>query len=52
MTNSLIFGRKNIEKFLRDHSNEPILEMLISRYEISSLISGTLKILSPKYKKR
>ena len=51
-TKSLIYGRENIspnvDKFLRDHGDEPILEMIISRNVVSSLLTGSMKLLVMK----
>ena len=47
-TNALIFGRNgispNVSKFMRDHSDEPILEMIISRNVVSSILTGSMKL--------
>ena len=54
--NALISGRKgispNVDKFLRDHGDEPITEMIISRNEISSLLIGSMKIISTQFRER
>jgi hypothetical protein len=53
---SLLNGRKGIspsvDRFLDEHGNEPIRQLIISRNEISPLITGTLNILSPTFKKK
>ena len=47
-TKALFFGRNgispNVDKFLNDHGDEFILEMIISRNVISSNLTGSLKI--------
>ena len=54
--NALILGRKgispNVDKFLRDHGDEPITEMIISRNEISSLLIGSMKLISTQFRER
>ena len=54
--NALILGRKgispNVDKFLRDHGDETITEMIISRNEISSLLIGSMKLISSQFRKR
>ena len=49
-TKSLFFGRNgispNVDKFLNDHGDEFILEMIISRNVISSILTGSLRNLS------
>ena len=51
---SLILGRRgispNVDKFMRDHGDEPILEMIISRNVISSLLSGSMKLISMQFR--
>ena len=32
----------NVDKFMKDHGDEPILEMIISRNVVSSLLTGSL----------
>jgi hypothetical protein len=53
---SLINGPKGIspsvDRFLDEHGNEPIRQLIISRNEISPLITGTLHVLSPNFKKK
>jgi hypothetical protein len=55
-TDSLINGPKGIspsvDRFLDEHGNEPIRQLIISRNVISPLITGTLNILSPNFKKK
>ena len=55
-TKSLLFGRNgispNVDKFLNDHGNEFILEMIISRNVISSILTGSLKILSKQFREQ
>ena len=54
--NALILGRKgispNVDKFLRDHGDETITEMIISRNEISSLLIGSMKLISTQFRER
>ena len=54
--NALISGRKgispNVDKFLRDHGDEPVTEMIISRNEISSLLIGSMKLISTQFRER
>jgi hypothetical protein len=53
---SLINGPKGIspsvDRFLDEHGNEQIVNFVISRNIISPLITGTLNILSPNFKKK
>ena len=53
-TRALVYGRENIspnvDKFMRDHGDEPILEMIISRNVISSLLSGSMKLISMQFR--
>jgi hypothetical protein len=55
-TDSLINGPKGISPsvdiFLDEHGNEQIVQFVISRNVISPLITGTLNILSPNFKKK
>ena len=45
-TEALFYGRNgispNVDKFLTDHGDEFILEMIISRNVISSILTGSL----------
>ena len=54
--NALILGRKgispNVDKFLRDHGDEPILEMIISRNVVSSILTGSMKLISTQFRER
>jgi hypothetical protein len=54
--NSLINGSKGIspsvDRFLDEHGNEQIVSFVMSRNVISPLITGTLNILSPNFKKK
>ena len=54
--NALISGRKgispNVDKFLRDHGDEPILEMIISRNVVSSILTGSMKLISTQFRER
>ena len=55
-TKSLIYGRENIspnvDKFMRDHGDEPILEIIISRNVVSSLLTGSMKLISSQFRER
>ena len=55
-TKALVYGRENIspnvDKFMRDHGDEPILEMIISRNVVSSLLTGSMKLLSSQFRER
>jgi hypothetical protein len=42
----------SVDVFLDDHSDEPIVQLLISRNVVSPLITETLNILSPNFKKK
>ena len=54
IANSLINGRKGIspsvDRYLREHGDEPIIQIIISRNVVSSLITGTLKVISPQFR--
>ena len=53
---ALLNGRNgispSIDRFLQEHGDEPITQLIISRNVISSLITGTLNIISPNFKKK
>ena len=55
-TKALVYGRENIspnvDKFMRDHGDEPILEMIISRNVVSSLLIGSMRLLSTQFRER
>ena len=55
-TKSLIYGRENIspnvDKFMRDHGDEPLLEMIISRNVVSSILTGSMKLLSSQFREK
>ena len=55
-TKALVYGRENIspnvDKFMRDHGDEPILEMIISRNVVSSLLIGSMKLISSQFRER
>ena len=55
-TDALLNGRigisPSVNRFLDEHGNEPITEFIISRNVISPLITKTLNILSPNFKKK
>lgn len=42
----------SVDRFLDEHGNEPITQLVISRNIINPLITGTLNILSPNFKKK
>jgi hypothetical protein len=42
----------SVDRFLEGHGDEPIQQLIISRNVISPLITGTLKIVSPNFKKK
>ena len=54
--NSLVLGSKgispNVDKFLRDHGDEPVLEMIISRNVVSSILTGSMKLISTQFRER
>ena len=51
---SLVLGRRgispNVDKFMRDHGDEPILEMIISRNVVSSILTGSMKLISTQFR--
>ena len=53
-TTSLFLGRRgispNVDKFMRDHGDEPILEIIISRNVVSSFLTGSMKIISTQFR--
>ena len=53
-TNALTFGRNgispNVNKFMTDHGDEPILEMIISRNVVPSILTGSMKLISSQFK--
>ena len=55
-TRSLIYGRDgispNVDKFMRDHGDEPVLEMIISRNVVSSILTGSMKLISTQFRER
>ena len=55
-TKALVYGRENIspnvDKFMRDHGGEPILEMIISRNVVSSLLTGSMKLISTQFREK
>ena len=55
-TKALVYGRENIspnvDKFMRDHGDEPILEMIISRNVVSSILTGSMKLISSQFRER
>ena len=52
-TKALIYGRENIspnvDKFMRDHGDEPILEIIISRNIVYSILTGSIKLISKQF---
>ena len=55
-TKALIYGRENIssnvDKFMRDHGDEPLLEMIISRNVVSSILTGSMKLISTQFREK
>ena len=55
-TKASYYGRNgispNVDKFLTDHGDEFILEMIILRNVISSILNGSLKILSRQFREQ
>ena len=55
-TKALVYGRDNIspnvDKFMKDHGDEPILELIISRNIVSSLLTGSMKLISSQFRER
>ena len=53
-TRALIYGRDgispNVDKFMRDHGDEPVLEMIISRNVVSSILTGSMKLISSQFR--
>ena len=54
--NALVLGRRgvspNVDKFMRDHGDEPVLEMIISRNVVSSVLTGSMKLISTQFRER
>ena len=54
--NALVLGRRgispNVDKFQKDHGDEPILEMIISRNVVSSILTGSMKLISTQFRER
>ena len=52
--NALVLGRMgispNVDKFQKDHGDEPILEMIISRNVVSSILTGSMKLISTQFR--
>jgi hypothetical protein len=42
----------SVDRFLDEHGDEPIQQLIISRNVVNPLITGTLNILSPNFKKK
>ena len=55
-TKALFYERNgiapNVDRFLNDYGDEFILEMIISRNVISSILTGSLKILSRQFREQ
>ena len=53
---TLILGRRdispNVDKFLKDHGDEAILEIIISRNVVSSILTGSMKLISTQFRER
>ena len=53
---SLILGRRgispNVDKFLKDHGDESILEMIISRNIVSSILTGSMRLISTQFREK
>ena len=54
--NALVLGRRgispNVDKFQKDHGDEPVLEMIISRNVVSSILTGSMKLISTQFRER
>jgi hypothetical protein len=42
----------SVDRFLQEHGDEPLSQLIISRNVISSLITGALNVISPNFKKK
>ena len=56
-SDSLLNGRKkgispNVDRFIQEHGDDAVTQLVISRNVISPLITNTLNILSPNFKKK
>ena len=55
-SNALVLGRRgispNVDKFMRDHGDEPILEMIISRNVVSIILTGSMKLISTQFREK
>ena len=53
---ALILGRRgispNVDKFLKDRGDEAILEIIISRNVVSSILTGSMKLISTQFRER
>ena len=53
-TKALVYGRENIspnvDNFMSNHGDEPILEMIISRNVVSSVLVGSMKLISTQFR--
>ena len=51
---SFIYGRKGIspsvDRYLREQGDEPIIQIIVSRNVVNSIITGTLKVISPQFR--
>ena len=41
---------KLVDKFIRDHGDEFILEIIISRNVVSSILTGSMKLISTQFR--
>ena len=46
----MLFRSPNVDKFLKDHGDEAILEIIISRNVVSSILTGSMKIISSQFR--
>ena len=55
-TKALVYGRENIspnvDRFITKHGNEPLLEMIISRNIVSSILTNSMKLISTQFRER
>ena len=55
-TKALIYCRHrispNVDKFMRDHGDEPISNLIISRNFVPSVLTGSLKLISAQFRER
>ena len=54
--NALVLGRMgispNVDKFQKDHGDEPVLEMIISRNVVSNILTGSMKLIVTQFRER